>query len=198
VGSTGVDVTRKSRGPLAAATCDLVRPDAFSGADLFRVMSSAAKSDQHFICSHRDDSAHRFLQKGVCDEGHFSRSAHAIGSRRDNRSCRRPGIQGPLLSALSPLGCFLTHDRAGGFGVAEGYHPLQFGGLPGRNCAQRRSRSCRGIAREPLPDRPELLLGECKVLGPGHVERRLLLFLRQPGDLFRDEIAEGEHANRTV
>ena len=46
---------------------------------------------------------------------------------------------------------------------------------------------------EPMRNRPGLLLDECEVLGPGHVERRLLFFLRQPGNLVRDEIAEGEH-----
>src|SRR6516225_9706718 len=51
---------------------------------------------------------------------------------------------------------------------------------------------------EPMRNRPGLLLDECEVLGPGHVERRLLLFLRQLGDLLRDEIAEGEHADRTI
>jgi hypothetical protein len=59
----------------------------------------------------RGDVCHCSSQKGVCDEGHFSRRVRAISSRRDNRPRQRPGIQGPLLSALSPLDCFLTHDR---------------------------------------------------------------------------------------
>src|SRR6516162_4483715 len=63
---------------------------------------------------------------------------------------------------------------------------------------RRRATRVMGSRVEPPRKRPGSLLGECEVLDPGHVERRLLLLLRQPGDLLRDEIAEGEHADCTV